>query len=201
MLSCYHLPETERWGVWGGMWLLRECVLVDLWGSCYCLSPSLIYFHSTFAYTEKVFLHGHWPGILINLSARFSNLVAMQLIPKLCWPDFSGKLSWCPSHFRSTPRPYYLHSSWSVPWHPFLHGMDLIPCEISPGGSCLPLAFSMTSTGWKVGQRGTWWGSAKANVGSCTWGGTTPCTNTGSGQTCWRAALWRGTWVSWWMTG
>ena len=21
------------------------------------------------------------------------------------------------------------------------------------------------------------------------------------GATCWRAALWRGTWVSWWMTG
>jgi len=21
------------------------------------------------------------------------------------------------------------------------------------------------------------------------------------GRTCWRAALWRGTWVSWWMTG
>jgi len=29
----------------------------------------------------------------------------------------------------------------------------------------------------------------------------TPCTSTGLGLTCWRAALWRGTWVSWWMTG
>jgi len=38
-------------------------------------------------------------------------------------------------------------------------------------------------------------------AGSCTWGGTTLCINTGLGQTCWRAALWRGTWVSWWMTG
>ena len=31
--------------------------------------------------------------------------------------------------------------------------------------------------------------------------GTTQCSSTGSGLTCWRAALWRGTWVSWWMTG
>jgi len=31
--------------------------------------------------------------------------------------------------------------------------------------------------------------------------GTTPCTSTGLGQTCWREALWRETWVSWWMTG
>jgi len=26
------------------------------------------------------------------------------------------------------------------------------------------------------------------------------CTSTGLGWTCWRAALWRGTWVSWWTT-
>jgi len=25
--------------------------------------------------------------------------------------------------------------------------------------------------------------------------------STGLGQSCWRAALWRGTWVFWWMTG
>ena len=64
---------------------------------------------------------------------------------------------------------------------------------------CLP--FSETWTGWRVRQRGTWWSSTKTSAGSCTWGGTTPCTSTGLGQTCWRAALWRGTWVSWWMTG
>jgi len=29
----------------------------------------------------------------------------------------------------------------------------------------------------------------------------TPCTSAGLGLTCWRAALWRGTCVSWWMTG
>jgi len=31
----------------------------------------------------------------------------------------------------------------------------------------------------------------KFNKGKC---------STVSGRTCWRAALWRGTWVSWWMT-
>ena len=33
----------------------------------------------------------------------------------------------------------------------------------------------------------TWWGSTRARAGSCTWGGTTPCTSTGSRKTCWRA--------------
>ena len=41
----------------------------------------------------------------------------------------------------------------------------------------------------------------KANAGSCPWGGTTSCISTALGPTCWRAALWRGTWVSWWTTG
>ena len=35
---------------------------------------------------------------------------------------------------------------------------------------------------------------------SSTWVGTTPCTSTGSGLTCWSAALWRGTWEYWWTT-
>ena len=61
-------------------------------------------------------------------------------------------------------------------------------------------AKNVTWTGWKVGQRGTWWGSTRLSAGSCTWGGTNPCISTGLGQTCWRAALQRGTWVSWWMT-
>jgi len=52
-----------------------------------------------------------------------------------------------------------------------------------------------------VGRRGTWWSSTRASAGSCTWGGTTPCISTGLGRTCWRAALQRGTWVSWWTTG
>ena len=38
----------------------------------------------------------------------------------------------------------------------------------------------------------------KGKYRSCTWGGTTPCIITGLGWTCWRAAVWRGTWVSWW---
>jgi len=44
----------------------------------------------------------------------------------------------------------------------------------------------------------------KFNKGKCRvlhLGGTTPCTSTGLGQTYRRAVLWRGTWVSWWMTG
>ena len=45
----------------------------------------------------------------------------------------------------------------------------------------------------KGSLRGTWWDSTRANAGSCTWGGTTPCTSTGLGWTCWRAALRRGT--------
>jgi len=40
-----------------------------------------------------------------------------------------------------------------------------------------------------------------ANSGSCTWEGETPCITRGLGRTCWRAALWRGTCVSWWTTG
>ena len=39
----------------------------------------------------------------------------------------------------------------------------------------------------------------KASAGSCTWGGTTPCTSTGCELTCWKAALWRGTWECWWV--
>jgi len=41
----------------------------------------------------------------------------------------------------------------------------------------------------------------KFNKGKSSWGGTTPCISTGVGQTCWRAALRRETWVSWWTTG
>ena len=63
------------------------------------------------------------------------------------------------------------------------------------------LLLSETWTGWRVGQRGTWWSSTRASAGSCTWGGTTPCISTGLGPTCCRAALRRGTWVSWWATG
>ena len=62
------------------------------------------------------------------------------------------------------------------------------------------LPFSKIWTGWRVGCRGTWWSSTRISVGTCTWGGATPCTSTGSGLTCWRAALWRVTWVSWWRT-
>ena len=51
-----------------------------------------------------------------------------------------------------------------------------------------------------IPSRGTWWSSTRASGGSCTWEGTTPLTSTGSGLTCCRAALWRGTWVSWWTT-
>ena len=58
------------------------------------------------------------------------------------------------------------------------------------------LPLSKTWTGW----RGTWWSSTRASAGSCTWGGTTPCTSTGLGLTSWRAALQRGTWECWWTT-
>jgi len=62
------------------------------------------------------------------------------------------------------------------------------------------LPFSQTGAGWRAGQRGSWWSSARASAVSCTWEGTTPCSSTGPGLTCWRAALRRGTWVSWRMT-
>lgn len=138
-LSCFHLPETEHWGehvtVCGYKrvcisWLLRLLLLL--------VSISLTYVHPMFPYTQKVLLCGHWPGILIFISAPFSDLVAMQLIPKLCCADFlESLLSWCPSYFGSTPSTYYFHSSWSLPQCPFLHGVDPVPCEISPGSSCL----------------------------------------------------------------
>jgi len=63
------------------------------------------------------------------------------------------------------------------------------------------LPFSMTWTGWRVRERGTWWNSTRASAGFCIWGGTTPCISTGLGWTCWRGALWRGTWDCWWTTG
>ena len=80
-------------------------------------------------------------------------------------------------------------------------------------GSCMSISLgSCTSIPLRLHQchvthqglswhRGTWWSSTRANAGSCTWGGTTPCISTGSGLTCWRAALRRGTWECWWMTG
>jgi len=43
------------------------------------------------------------------------------------------------------------------------------------------LPFSKTWTGWRAGQRGTWWNPTRASAGSCTWGGTTPCISTGWG--------------------
>ena len=35
------------------------------------------------------------------------------------------------------------------------------------------LPFSETWTGWRTGQRGTWWSSKRASARSCTWGGRT----------------------------
>ena len=42
--------------------------------------------------------------------------------------------------------------------------------------------------------------STRTGAVSCTWEGTLPCTSTGLRWTYWRAALWRRTWVFWWMT-
>lgn len=70
-------------------WILRLLLL--------CFSIFLICVHPMFPCTEKLLLCGHWPGILIFLFAPFSDLVVMQLVPKLCCIAFFGWLSLCPS--------------------------------------------------------------------------------------------------------
>jgi len=50
----------------------------------------------------------------------------------------------------------------------------------------------------RVGWRGIWWGSTRASVESCTWGGIMACISTGWELICWTEALQRRTRVSWW---
>jgi len=45
------------------------------------------------------------------------------------------------------------------------------------------------------------WAERNLNKFDCTWEGKTRCSSTGLGWTCCRAAVWRGTWECWWVTG
>lgn len=122
------------------MWLYKS-VLVDFWGFCYCLSPSLIYVHPMFPHTQKLLLCGHWPRILIFLSGSFPELIVMQFVPKLC-PDFGRAFFHNAPHILEaslvliTPTvaghfPYILSytcrstSLWNLSWIP-------LPCSSSP---------------------------------------------------------------------
>lgn len=102
--------------VWWYLVIKRKCISWFVRLLLLLVSISLIYVRPLFPYTQKLLLHGHQPGILILLSAPFSDLVALQLVPKCCCLDLlESLLSWCPLIFRSNPSPHYFHSSWSIP--------------------------------------------------------------------------------------
>ena len=63
------------------------------------------------------------------------------------------------------------------------------------------LPFSKTWTDWRAGQLETRWGLTKVIVVSFTWEGITTSICTGWDMTCWKGALQRRIWGSWWMTG
>lgn len=62
-----------------------------------CFSIFLSFVHPMFPCTGKMLLCGYWPGILIFLSAPFSDLGMMQLVSKCCCWGFFGWISLCPS--------------------------------------------------------------------------------------------------------
>lgn len=113
-------PPHWKWAlvyVYGCIWLLRECVLVDLRGFCYCLSLYLSFMFVLHSLTPRscscmITSLGSWSSYLLpSLTWLWYSLPLSAVV----WIFLENLLSWCPLLFRSNPSPYYFHSNWSIP--------------------------------------------------------------------------------------
>lgn len=131
MLSCFHLPETKHW-----------CV-------CVCVWQYLVYKRVCFSWFLRLLLLLSSISHLCSLTLRNCSCVVTDLgswssyllsYPFWCSLSLNSLVQsfWrllhdAPHSLKVPPRKYYFHSSWSLAGCHFLNGVDLVPCEISPG--------------------------------------------------------------------